>query len=134
MTSQCSTIIPFSMRRMSAAIQFTGWPKPENIWLELVGGRRVSPCCVAAVDGEGLARDEGRLVRTDEHDGVGDLFGVGGALQKVVGCNGLLHFLAAAKAVEHAGLGRADRDGVNPYAEARGFHCRRLRQALDRVL
>ena len=30
MTSQCSTRIPSLTRRMSAAIQFTGWPKPEN--------------------------------------------------------------------------------------------------------
>src|SRR5208283_4538640 len=30
MTSQCSTSTPSLMRRMSAAIQFTGAPKPEN--------------------------------------------------------------------------------------------------------
>jgi hypothetical protein len=30
MMSQCSTSRPSSMRRMSAAIQFTGCPKPEN--------------------------------------------------------------------------------------------------------
>src|SRR6266849_3642148 len=29
-TSQCSTRIPLSMRRISAAIQLTGWPKSEN--------------------------------------------------------------------------------------------------------
>jgi len=29
-TSQCSTRTPSWMRRMSAAIQFTGWPEPEN--------------------------------------------------------------------------------------------------------
>src|SRR6266446_7092519 len=30
MTSQCSTRTPSSIRRMSAAIQFTGAPNPEN--------------------------------------------------------------------------------------------------------
>src|ERR1700686_3815185 len=29
-TSQCSARSPSLMRTMSAAIQFTGWPKPEN--------------------------------------------------------------------------------------------------------
>src|SRR3954468_8366597 len=92
-------------------------------------GRRL-----ATVDRQDLPGDEFGLVVGEEYDRLRDLLRPAGPLHWHAGNQPGLAGLAAGKAVQHAGLHRTRRDGVDTDAEGSTLQRRRLRQPLHRVL
>src|SRR5271168_2581822 len=102
-----------------------------HLWLSRCAGlcRRL-----ATVDEEHLTGREGRLARSEEDDCVGDLGRLARTLERNTRHEAGLSFGVAGKAVEHCGLDRPRRDGIDPHPRCRSLQRRGLGEPLDGVL
>src|ERR1700676_270601 len=97
-------------------------------------GRERSRGGFAAVDPDDLAGDEGRFVRSEEHDSVGDLFRLRTAFKRYGSIERRFFVGGPGQTIEHRGLGRTRGDCIDPDARRSGFESGGFRETFHRVL
>src|SRR5258708_7776897 len=88
----------------------------------------------AAIYSDGRTRDEGGLVRSEKHNGLGNLFGQPCTFKWHTRNQCSLLLLIAGEPVQHPGLDGARGNYVDPHARPSYLQRSRLGQAFDRVL
>src|SRR6266851_2299980 len=88
----------------------------------------------ATVDPDYLAGDEGRFVRSEEHDSVGYLFRLRTALKRYGSIERCFFVGRPGQTIEHRSLGRTGRDCIDADAQRNGFEGGGFRETFHRVL
>src|ERR1700730_7871144 len=86
------------------------------------------------VDPDDLAGDEGRFVRSEEHDSVGDLFRLRTAFKRYGSIERRFFVGGPGQTIEHRGLGRTRGDCIDADARRSGFESGGFRETFHRVL
>src|SRR5882724_8145465 len=88
----------------------------------------------SGIDSDGRTRDEGGLVRSEKHNGLGNLFGQPCTFKRHARNQCRLLLRIAGEPVQHPGLDGARGNYVDPHARPSYLQRSRLGQAFDRVL
>src|ERR1700674_1160459 len=131
-----------TMTRNGFALIVIGWSGPGTlIGLGVMASIPLVPelarsllSCLATVDADDLAGAEVGFVGRQEHDGLGDLFGLTCTLRRHARHQAGFPVGIARKAVQHLGFDRTGGDRVDAHASRCAFERGHFRQHFDCVL